>query len=149
MARTLKILFGTLFVIFGVGVSLGALRDLVPVWTETPDQILNSLVRQDLEQMVAKKTLSDAFFDLKTLEIKNLSKDVEGWLTPASFPFVMKGDGKNRLSVQVDLWKSPETGQNGVLVQMQIYDIASQNLVWELGRTYIIQEYERSEFAGK
>lgn len=142
-------MFGTLFIIFGVGVSLGALRDLVPVWTETQDQILNSLVRQDLEQMVAKKTLSQAFFDLRTLEIKNLSKDVEGWLTPASFPFVMKNEGKNRLSVQVDLWKSPETGQDGVLVQMQIYDIASQNLIWELGRTYILQEYERSELTEK
>jgi hypothetical protein len=142
--RALKILFGSLMLMFGLAVTLGSLRDLLPVWTEAPDQILNSLIRQDLEQMVAKKSLPESFFNLKSLEIKNLSQDVEGWLTPASFPFVLKDHGKNKLAILVDLWKSPETGQNGVLVQMQIYDIASQNMIWELGRTYIIAEYART-----
>jgi hypothetical protein len=127
-----------------MGVTLGALRDLVPVWTDSQGDILNSLVRQDLEQMVAKNSLPDSFFNLQSLEIKNLSPEVAGWLTEKSFPFVMKVDGKNKMAILVDLWKSPETGQNGVLVQMQIYDIASQNMIWELGRTYIVEEYEKT-----
>ena len=95
--------------------------------------------------MVAKKTLSPAFFDLRTIEVRNLSPAVNGWLNEKSFPFVLKSEGKNRMTALVDLWQSPETGQTGVLVQMQVFDIGSQNLLWELGRTYIVSESAKTE----
>lgn len=93
---------------------------------------------QDVETLEASGKLPKPWFAIKDLEIYGGTPESKAWLKRIKHPLKTKLAGTHKLEVLVVAWE--EDGKNGVLVQYNLVDLKSQNMVWELGRTLILKD---------
>lgn len=131
-------IFGITVLLFGLLAVVTTYKDLSPFWFDanTTEQI-ETLWKQDLELLVRSKSLPKEWLEVSEIKYFPLTETSKELLTKIRPPMGTRPEGKYRMEVSIDDWLDNENGKSdyGLMIQYQIFDIASQNLIWELGRT--------------
>lgn len=91
----------------------------------------------DVESLEQSQKLPKGWFEVSQVEIHGGTPESRQWLKLVQAPIAAKSkDGQYKLEVLVVVWE--EEGQRGVLVQYNLVHLPSQNMVWELGRTFLL-----------
>jgi hypothetical protein len=98
---------------------------------------------QDVAALEASGKLPPPWFEVGEIELFGGTPETKSLLKRIRIPVAAKKkDGSHKLEVLVVAWE--EDGKRGALVQYNLVDKKSQNMIWELGRTLILSE-DRSE----
>ena len=93
--------------------------------------------RQDISLLISSKKLPPPWFDVREVELIGGTPETRGWLPRINSPVIAtKPDGKHRLEILIVVWE--EQGTHGALIQYNLVNLQSKNMVWELGRTLIL-----------
>ncbi len=126
-------IIGIMIFCFGLIAIVATVGDLTPFWLEQKNQKIESLWKQDLELLVRNRKLPKEWIDVSEVKVNPLGESAKNLLKDIQVPISTKPNGAYTLEVSVDDWE--ENGKKGVMIQYQLFDNKSQNLVWELGRT--------------
>lgn len=127
-------------------------QDLSPFWfNATQGEQIETLWKQDMELLVRSKSLPKEWLEVSDIKYFPLTETTKDLLSKIRPPIGTHDTGKYRMEVTVDDWLDTEEGRSdyGLMIQYQIFDIASQNLIWELGRTLIMADSQVKERAIK
>lgn len=131
-------LFGITILLFGFLAVIATYKDLAPFWLESSETAqIETLWKQDIELLVRTKSLPKQWIEVAEITYYPQTESTKELLSKIRPPLGTHKDGKYKLEVTVDDWK--DGSDYGVMIQYQMFDIASQNMIWELGRTLIIE----------
>ncbi len=93
--------------------------------------------QEDVALLESSKSLPQQWFDVSEVEVYGGTPETKSWLRRIQLPIIAKNpNGQHKLEVLVVAWE--EDGQKGVLVQYNLVDLKSKNMIWELGRTLLL-----------
>lgn len=98
---------------------------------------LNWMWDKDFDNLKDQKILPKMWSQIKTIEIKTGDERAKKWVKNIKPPLKENKEGKYHLKILVTSWE--DQGELGVLVMFDIFDLKTQNLIWELSRTYILE----------
>lgn len=128
-----------LILCFAVGLLAFATLDYWHARNAPLPQRLERQWREDLERLEASHKLPAAWFDVGEVEVFGGTPETKDWLAKIKVPlYAKKKQGGHKLEVLVVVWE--ENGKDGVLVQYNLIDLKTKNMVFELGRTLILRE---------
>ncbi|MES2768872.1 MAG: hypothetical protein V4596_06965 [Bdellovibrionota bacterium] len=145
-------IFGMTVLFFGLLAVVTTYKDLSPFWFDsTQSQQIETLWKQDMELLVRSKSLPKEWIEVSEIKYFPLTETTKDLLAKIRPPLGTHDTGKYRMEVTVDDWLDNENGKSdyGLMIQYQLFDIASQNLIWELGRTLIMTDSKVKERAIK
>lgn len=97
------------------------------------------LWQEDVAKLEASPKLPRPWFDVREVEVYGGTPETKNWLRRFDPPLkANKIDGNHRLEVMIAYWE--ESGQKGVLVQYNLVDLKSKNMIWELSRMIMLEE---------
>lgn len=139
MNTALKVI-GAVVTFFGVILIIFAYKDVIPFFTNSPAERLESLWIRDLTTLIGNKSLHEGFFKVKEIKYNPVSESTKAWLKDIEPPLKTKPDGTYKLDVLLDDWADGK--DFGIMIQYQLIDLSSGDTVWELGRTLTLGEKE-------
>ncbi len=107
---------------------------------------LQWLWQSDLEELKSKGRLPKEFDLVREVEIQVSSEKTREWSKILTAPGRINPKGSYRLEVLLVDWNDAEDGE-GALIQHNLVDIQSQNMIWELNRNYVIAEATKKTVA--
>ena len=134
-------IFGITVLLFGLLAVVTTYKDLSPFWFDSSQaEQIQTLWKQDIELLVRSKSLPKEWIEVSEIKYFPLTETTKELLSKIRPPLGTHDMGKYRMEVTVDDWLDTENGKSdyGLMIQYQLFDIASQNLIWELGRTIIM-----------
>ncbi len=94
---------------------------------------------EDVAQLEASKKLPKPWFDVREVELFGGTPESRGWLKEMKIPVAQKNpDGQHKLEVLIVPWE--EDGKTGVMIQYNLTELKSKNMIYELGRTLILSD---------
>lgn len=141
-------IFGITILFFGLLAVISTYKDVSPFWFEQnqTDQI-ETLWRQDMELLVRSRSLPKEWTQVSEIKYFPLTDSVKELLSKIHPPLGTHVGGAYRMEVTIDDWKDGD--DYGLMIQYQLFDIASDNLIWELGRTLIVADSKVVEKSGR
>lgn len=103
---------------------------------------LESLIDEDLENLSSKGLLPKEMNSLAEVELNAGTDNAKSWLKDMRFPFKVQKEGTHKLEVLLVDWT--EGPKDGAMLQLNLIEKSSGNMVWELGRTFILKDRESS-----
>ncbi len=143
MNAAMKVIGGVI-ILFAIIIAVFSYKDVLPFLSGTTTERLESIWKRDTmnlmgENLKGNKVMHDGFLDVKDVNMTYGSKTAESWFKDLEVPYIKKNpNGKFRLEVFTDHWS--EGKEYGAVIQYQLVDLASQDTVWELGRTFTLGE---------
>ncbi len=107
-------------------------------------QMLDELIRQDVQTLKNSGALPKELSSLSTLELHGGTETSKSWIKEISFPFPTSDEGTHTLEILIVDWS--EGPKEGALVQYNLVENASGNMIWELGRTFILADHSSTYF---
>lgn len=105
---------------------------------KTPSQLFTSLISDDLKTLNETKELPPEWEDIAKIDIEMTSTLARALLGNSNPPIQTKKDGLYKLEMTfLDL---PDDQNPGVIVQMSLFDIKTKNKIFEIGRTYTMNQ---------
>lgn len=101
-------------------------------------QRLERMWSEDVALLESSGKLPAPWFKLRNLEVYGGTEEAKAWLKRIQPPLKTRPDGTHKMEVLLLSWE--EDGKTGAVVQYNMVDIKTQNMVWELGRTFILSE---------
>lgn len=93
----------------------------------------------DVAQLEASPKLPKPWFDVSEVEVFGGTPESKGWLRQIQIPVVQKNpNGQHKLEVLIVPWQ--EGGESGVMIQYNLVNLKTKNMIYELGRTLILSE---------
>ena len=132
MSRKLSLLF----LCVALGLTAYVLLDYWAFKNGHPVQKLDRLWNDDIAILEASKKLPPAWFKIKNLELYGGTDEAKAWLKRLHPNIKTQKDGTHTLEVLLLVWE--EDGKKGAVIQYNLTDLKSKNMVWELGRTFIL-----------
>ncbi len=118
---------------------------MLDFWSERNSPLYKKLESQwseDVETLERSGKMPAAWFDVSEIELFGGTPETKGWLKRIEVPVrPNKEKGRHKLEVLVVVWE--EEGKHGALIQYNLVDLKSQNMIFELGRTLILSENEK------
>ncbi len=108
----------------------------------TPAQLMAKMIGDDFDNLLKEGHLHKGWQSIATLEVRMNSKLAKAILGKTSFPIKRIKDGKYLL--ELDLLDLEDDENPGVIVQASLIDIKSKNKVYEIGRTYLMSELNKT-----
>lgn len=106
---------------------------------------LEYLWAQDLKLLEQSKAMPEAWSKVRDLEIHGGTDIAKLWLKEMTIPLEVRPKGQYTLEILLVDWV--ESGKTGAMIQYNLVDQKTGNMVWELGRTLILKDdsslYER------
>lgn len=104
----------------------------------TPAEQLIQMIDQDFAQLKASKALPARWDDVATVEYR-MDSTLAAALLGKRRPLTHRvQNGKSFLEVEImDL---PDAENPGIILQISLFDIPSRNKIFEIGRTYLMNE---------
>lgn len=99
---------------------------------------LEALFKKDLERLKKAKALPTGFSTLSEIELHGGTDTAKAWIEEMAFPFSVDSKGTHKLEVLLVDWR--ENGKEGAMIQMNLIENSSGNMIWELGRTFILRD---------
>lgn len=137
MARRISLLFFAI----AVGAAAYVAFDFWALANARPEVRLERAWIEDIADLQAAQKLPAPWFNLRAVEYYGGDAQAKDWLKRIRVPIKTKVDGTHKLEVLLLVWE--ENGKRGAVVQYDIVDLKTQNLVWELGRTFILHPPKR------
>lgn len=132
-------IFGITILFFGLLAVITTYEDVSPFWFDgNQSEQIKMLWEQDLELLVRNRSLPKEWIKVSEVKYFPLTDSVKELLTKIQPPLSQHENGSYRMEVTIDDWK--DDSDYGLMIQYQIFDMPSDNLVWELGRTLIIAD---------
>lgn len=107
----------------------------------TPSQQLIKLIKDDFQSLTQSKQLPKEWDSIASIEIKlnsELARIIFGNALPT---FRRDKNGKSHLELEiVDL---PDKENPGIIIQASLFDKTSKNKIFEIGRTYTMNDLNR------
>jgi hypothetical protein len=136
-------IFGLTVFLFGFLAVYATYNDILPFWLENKPEEIRALWMQDIQVLVSNDKLPKEWTQVKEVKYQPLTATVEKLLKDIKPPIIPSNKkGNYRLEVTVDDWK--ENNEYGLMIQYQLIDLKSQNLIWELGRTLLVNSQASS-----
>lgn len=104
----------------------------------SPPERLEILITKDLNALSEANSLPKEIGQLAKVEVFGGTDSTKIWIQKMRFPFKTSDEGTHELEVLLVDWT--ENAKEGVMVQYNLNDKASGNMVWELGRTFILSD---------
>lgn len=140
-------IFGISVLFFGLLAVIMTYKDVTPfLFESTQVEQIESLWRQDMELLVRSKSLPKEWIKVSELKYFPLTETTKELLAKIKPPIGKHEKGDYRLEVTIDDWK--DGTDYGLMIQYQLFDIPSENLIWELGRTLIVADSKVAEKSG-
>lgn len=107
----------------------------------TPAQQLSQMINDDFQVLAQEGQLPPEWNSVATVEIRMNSELARAILGKQRPNIQRVKDGKNYLELEVmDL---PDEENPGVIIQASLFDIKSKNKIFEIGRTYTMNELNK------
>jgi|GEM_PF-1588487 hypothetical protein len=103
-----------------------------------PVDKLQQFLVEDVQKLEQAHALPAGVHSLSQLELHGGTERAREWLKSLKFPFPVKKDGTHTLEILLVDWN--EGTKDGVMVQYNLVDNKSGNMIWELGRTFILKD---------
>jgi len=100
---------------------------------------LNYLWKRDMKMLKGSKHLHPGLKQIKEVEAFGGSDEAKKWLPDLTMPWKKLEKGKYKLEVL--LLEFNDNNQDHAVIQMNLVELESKNMVWELGRTYKLESY--------
>lgn len=104
----------------------------------SPTEKLEVYIEKDLDLLRESGNLPKEFDSLAKMEVYGGTDQAKIWVNSLRLPFKLKEGGTHNLEVLVVDWE--EGPKDGVMVQYNLVEKKSGNMVWELGRTFILRD---------
>lgn len=104
---------------------------------KSPNEKLSQLVVEDLQTLHRDGHLPKSWKEIRSISVKDDSKEKQNWLTKFYFPFTYNPTGLYHLEMQVLPWA--DEVQKGIVINYYLIHLESKNTVWEFGRTFAIE----------
>lgn len=95
------------------------------------------LWERDLNMLIEQKKLHPAWPKIREVVLIGATKKARNWLKEIGSPVKINPKGNHRLEVLLLNWE--DKGREGAIVQYNLIDLESRNMIWELGRTYVLK----------
>jgi hypothetical protein len=128
---------GISLLIFGAIISITSWDDISPFWLNKPNQKLEVIWRQDIASLIRSGKLPKEWREISEVKVEALNEEAKSLLSEIKVPIVTRPEGTHRVEIYVDSWS--EATNKTIVIQYHLFDKASQNLVWELGRTLSVE----------
>jgi hypothetical protein len=104
----------------------------------SPAQQLSQMIDRDFQNLSKEGQLPEAWRSIATIEYK-VSSQLASAILGQERPHIQRfQEGKNFLEVEVlDL---PDENDPGIIIQASLFDIKSKNKIFEIGRTYTMND---------
>ena len=126
------------FLFFGAAVAALAFV-VLNAWSQRNAPMWKRLEQRwadDVALMETSGKLPPAWSDLKSIELIGGTPETRGWLKLARSPLRVNPAGHHHMDVLIVGWE--ENGKRGALVQYNIEDGRTKNMIKEIGRTLIL-----------
>jgi hypothetical protein len=141
-------IFGITILFFGLLAVISTYKDVSPFWFEQNQaEQIETLWRQDIELLVRSRSLPKEWTEVSEIKYFPLTSSVKELLSKIHPPMGTHEGGPYRMEVSIDDWKDGD--DYGLMIQYQLFDIASENLIWELGRTLIVADSKVVKKSGR
>ncbi len=112
---------------------------------KTPSEQLRELIENDFEMLLNKSELPTQWNSISTVNLIRNSKFANIILGNNAPRFPKTEDGHFALEVEmIDLnVDSPEDENPGLIIQASLFDLKSKNKIYEIGRTYTMNDLNR------
>lgn len=108
----------------------------------TPAQQFTKLIKDDFEQLQREKQLPAQWDSIATIEIRMNSQLAKALLGKRTPELKRVRDGAHYLELEfMDL---PDDENPGVIIQASLFDIKSNNKIFEIGRTYTMSDLNKT-----
>lgn len=104
----------------------------------SPVEKLESLWNKDIHLLKQSKALPPAWDSIDHVEFYGGTETAKNWLSEMNVPVEVKPKGLYTLEVLLVDWK--ENQKAGAMIQYNLVEQKSGNMVWELGRTLILND---------
>ena len=102
-------------------------------------QRLNYLWKRDMNILKGSKHLHPGIKQVREFEAFAGSDGAKKWLPQLQVPWKKLEKGKYKLEIL--LLDFNENNQDHAVIQLNLVEIESENMIWELGRTYQLESY--------
>lgn len=106
----------------------------IEFWAAPPAEKFVRSWRADIASLTSKNKLPKQWSDIKEIRVQTDSSPAQNWVKDLVVPAQTKPNGHYRLEIFVIHWI--EGYRYGVVVQHNLVDLANNNTVWEMNRTY-------------
>lgn len=107
----------------------------------TPAQLLNKMINDDFQELANTQQLPPEWSSIATVEIRMNSELAKALLGKQRPSIQRVREGKAFLELEVmDL---PDEENPGLIVQASLFDIKSKNKIFEIGRTYTMNDLNK------
>ncbi|MGE0763407.1 MAG: hypothetical protein AB7N80_09015 [Bdellovibrionales bacterium] len=100
------------------------------------EQRLQILWEQDVEKLSASGKLPKAWNEIKEIQLIPATDNAKLWLKNVRVPIRLKSDGGYKMEILVVSWE--EEKASGAIMQYNLVDLKTNNMIWELGRTFVL-----------
>lgn len=107
-----------------------------------PEKKFEQMWHEDVALLEESKKLPSPWYSIKQIEIYPGDSKAKAWMKNVKVPLESTSNGKFKMEILVLTWE--EDGKAGAVVQYDLVDLKTQNLVWELGRTFILEDHKRT-----
>ena len=118
------------------GVSAQIAWDFASFYQRPLGQRFSLLWTRDTDLLTANHIFPAGISDLQSYEITAATERMESWKTDLHIPFKTSPKGHFHLEILLLSWE--EKTQEGAIVQYNLVDLRTKDMVWELGRTFIL-----------
>lgn len=129
----MRIFLATTLITLALFIGAGAAINL-PFWLKPANERLSLLWKRDVSNLKKLNKLPKLFSDIGEIELISEDARTGEWVDKVKIPFKKKEGGSHRLTISVLQWI--ENHQYGVVMEFSIFEIKTDNKVYELGRTY-------------
>lgn len=124
-------------------VAVGVLSYIVlDLWSTRNAPLFRKLETQwaeDVKLLESSKNLPQGWFDVKEVEVFGGTPETKAVLRKIKIPVgVKKENGDHKLEVLVVVWE--EEGKRGALIQYNLVNLKTGNMIKEIGRTLILSK---------
>jgi len=99
---------------------------------------------EDVASLEASPKLPKPWFDVREVELIPGTPESKSWLRSVKIPLGQKNpNGQHKLEVLIVPWE--EEGKAGVMIQYNLVNLKTNNMIFELGRTLILAEPRSKE----
>lgn len=91
---------------------------------------------RDVAKLKQAGVLPPGMSDLKSIEISAATDLTQSWKPDLVIPF--SSDAKGHFHLEILLLSWEEGAKEGAIVQYNLIDLRSKDMIWELGRTFVL-----------
>ena len=139
--KFLKTTLSTLFLLIALG-AIGyfakEVYQLIKIQTGGDAQRLRVLWEKDIELLAEKNKLPSGWKQIKEVALIGGTARAKSWLKQIGSPITLNSAGDHRLEILLLNWE--DEGKEGAIVQYNLIDLKSGNMIWELGRTFTLKQ---------